>query len=86
VFTNEPRVRKNQEESSHVTEIRFLAGYVVRLPGGLAGKLGVSKQQVQRDEDSLYKGASLQRLSTTANIQCYRRYFGRNEARAFSLR
>jgi DNA-binding XRE family transcriptional regulator len=34
----------------------------------LAGKLGISKQQVQRDEDNLYKGASLQRLVSVAEV------------------
>jgi DNA-binding XRE family transcriptional regulator len=34
----------------------------------LATKLGVSKQQVQRDEENLYYGASLQRLDKIAEI------------------
>jgi DNA-binding XRE family transcriptional regulator len=34
----------------------------------LAEKLGVSKQQVQRDEENLYGGASLQRLDKVAEV------------------
>lgn len=34
----------------------------------LANRLGVTKQQVQRDEDNLYAGASLQRLTKIAEV------------------
>jgi HTH-type transcriptional regulator / antitoxin HipB len=64
--------KRKEFNAASLTELP-LALIQVRIARGLtqenlAMKLGVSKQQVQRDEENLYDGASLQRLDKIAEM------------------